>query len=132
MMPPIRQLIRSLRCPDCQFDGGGERPTERILSGPVRRTMMLAVHRWTADWLTGGNSMSRRTSRDLFTRSLDRRLLMQGSTALGLSAASGLGFSPTRHALAQDVTTLKFSHDKPPWQDFFVEQGNLAESAIGI
>src|SRR5688500_9657831 len=120
-------------CPDCQFDGGGERPTQRILTcGPVRRTMMLAVQRWTADWLTGGISMSRRSTRELLARPIDRRRLLQSGSALGLSAASGLGLSTARYALAQDVTTLKFYHDKAPWQDFFVEQGNLAEAAIGV
>jgi multiple sugar transport system substrate-binding protein len=76
--------------------------------------------------------MTHRLLRDITGRSIDRRRLLQGGAALGLTGASGLGLSPARHALAQDVTTLKFYHDKDPWQDFFVEQGNLAESAIGI
>ena len=27
---------------------------------------------------------------------------------------------------------LSFYHDKAPWQDFYVEQGKLAEKAIGV
>jgi multiple sugar transport system substrate-binding protein len=76
--------------------------------------------------------MSDRLSRDLFGRSIDRRRLLQGSAALGLSAAAGLQLPFAQQAFAQDVTTLKFSHDKAGWQNFFVEQGKLAEAAIGV
>jgi multiple sugar transport system substrate-binding protein len=30
------------------------------------------------------------------------------------------------------MTTLTFYHDKAPWQDYFIEQGKLAEAAIGV
>jgi hypothetical protein len=75
--------------------------------------------------------MSHRQVHDLFGRSIDRRRLLQGGAALGVAAASGLKLSPN-YTLAQDVTTLKFYHDKAGWQDYFVEQGNLAEAAIGV
>jgi ABC-type glycerol-3-phosphate transport system substrate-binding protein len=76
--------------------------------------------------------MSRRSTHELLAHPIDRRRLLQGGSALGISAASGLGLSSTRRAHAQDVTTLNFYHDKDPWQDFFIEQGNLAEAAIGV
>jgi multiple sugar transport system substrate-binding protein len=76
--------------------------------------------------------MSSRPLHELFGRSLNRRRLIQGGAALGAATASGLSLSPTYRTLAQDVTTLKFYHDKAPWQDFFVEMGDLAEAAIGI
>ncbi|MFL5762192.1 MAG: ABC transporter substrate-binding protein [Thermomicrobiales bacterium] len=76
--------------------------------------------------------MSDRQSPDRFGRSINRRRLLQGSAALGVGAASGLSLLSASDALAQDVTKLKFSHDKANWQDFFVEQGKLAEAAIGV
>ncbi len=76
--------------------------------------------------------MSHRLLNDVSSRSINRRRLLQGGAALGLASATGLRFAGGPQALAQDVTTLKFSHDKAGWQDFFVEQGKLAEAAIGV
>jgi multiple sugar transport system substrate-binding protein len=73
----------------------------------------------------------RSTSR-LAHHSLNRRRLIQGGAALGVAAASGLHLASPRGISAQDVVTLKFSHDKVNWQDFFIEQGNLAQQAIGV
>lgn len=74
--------------------------------------------------------MSRRSTCDLFSRPIDRRRMLQGSAALGIGAAT---FGSRLHrASAQDVETLRFYHDKAPWQDFFVEQGNLAQQAINV
>jgi multiple sugar transport system substrate-binding protein len=76
--------------------------------------------------------MSHRQVSDLFSRSIDRRRLLQGSAALGVAAASGLSLPSAQRAFAQDVTTLKFYHDKAGWQDYFIEMGDLAEAAIGV
>ncbi len=72
-----------------------------------------------------------RTLRQLTDACTNRRRLLQGSAALGLGAAlpiAGRG----RSTAAQDATTLSFYHDKAPWQDFFIEMGELAQAAIGI
>lgn len=62
--------------------------------------------------------------------SMNRRRLLQGGAALGLGATSlGAGL---HRASAQDVAKLSLYHDKAPWQDFFVEMGNLAETSIGV
>ena len=66
--------------------------------------------------------MTDRFSRDISGRLINRRHLMKGSAALGMAAAAGV-VSPSYQALAQDVVTLKFYHDKSPWQDFYVETG---------
>src|SRR3954447_19993854 len=71
--------------------------------------------------------MTDRFSRDISGRLINRRHLMKGSAALGMAAAAGVGLAPSYQALAQDVVTLKFYHDKSPWQDFYVKQGDLAE-----
>jgi len=76
--------------------------------------------------------MTDRFSRDISGRLINRRHLMKGSAALGMAAAGGLSLAPSYRALAQDVVTLKFYHDKSPWQDFYVKQGDLAEKAIGV
>lgn len=64
---------------------------------------------------------------------MDRRSLLKGGAALGAAGIAGgavlPGMSP---AFAQDVTTLKFSHDKTPWDDFFKEVGDMAKDAIGV
>lgn len=65
-----------------------------------------------------------------------RRRFVQGAGALGLSAAglgaTGLAGFNRRGVGAQDVTTLDFSHDKAPWQDFFLAMGASAEAAVGV
>jgi multiple sugar transport system substrate-binding protein len=64
-------------------------------------------------------------------RPANRRRLLQGGAALGLAAAGLTGVNRSG-VNAQDVTTLAFSHDKQPWQDFFIAQGDLAEAAINV
>jgi multiple sugar transport system substrate-binding protein len=76
--------------------------------------------------------MSNRLLNDISTRSINRRRLLQSGAALGLAGATGLSISSGQRAFAQDMTTLKFYHDKAPWQDYFIEQGKLAEAAIGV
>jgi hypothetical protein len=76
-------------------------------------------------------SFDPRTLRHLTNTRTNRRRLLQGGAALGLGAALplvGRGGS----AAAQDATVLSFYHDKSPWQDFFIEMGELAQAAIGI
>lgn len=81
--------------------------------------------------MTNHTTRSRQHVADLATRSTSRRRLLQSGAGLGLAAgAATLGRSGL--VSAQDVTKLKFMHDKSPWQDFFVAQGNLAEAAIGV
>lgn len=72
-----------------------------------------------------------RTVRHLTDARTNRRRLLQGGAALGLGAALPI-VGRTHGARAQDVTTLKFSHDKAPWQDFFTDMGNLAQQAINV
>lgn len=76
--------------------------------------------------------MSFRSTSRLSQHAINRRRLLQGGAALGVAAASGLHLPSVGRVAAQDAVTLKFSHDKTPWQDFFVEQGDLAQQAIGV
>lgn len=59
----------------------------------------------------------------------DRRQILRGGAAAGFAFAGLTSFH--RRARAQE-TVLKFYHDKAPWQDFFVEMGNMAQEAIGV
>lgn len=82
--------------------------------------------------MTRSNLHMNRALQNLATTHSSRRGLLKGAAAatLGLSGAAALsGFSGVS---AQDVTTLSFSHDKDPWQEFFVEMGDLAEAAISV
>jgi len=72
-----------------------------------------------------------RTIRDLRKARVDRRRLLQSGAALGLGAALPL-VGHSRGAGAQDVTTLEFSHDKNPWQQFIIDMGKLAQQAINV
>lgn len=73
-----------------------------------------------------------RSLRHLSTRATSRRRLLQSGAGLGLAAAGAATLGRSGLVSAQDATTLKFMHDKAPWQDFFVAQGDLAEAAIGV
>ncbi len=76
--------------------------------------------------------------------SMTRRQALTRAAALGLTvpALAGLNASgafaaprPSANGLSsrfQDVTNLKFYHDKSPWQDYFVEMSALAEEQIQI
>jgi ABC-type glycerol-3-phosphate transport system substrate-binding protein len=88
---------------------------------------------------------SKRSRSDLLSsetvgKQLDRRKVVKGGVALGLSlpAASALsqaGASPATHAFSSlhaQSTQLTFIHDKDPWQDFFVEMSDLATEQIDI
>ena len=61
-----------------------------------------------------------------------RRDLMKMGGAAGLSMAAATALPRGFSASAQDITTLNFSHDKAPWQDFFVQMGNSAQEAISV
>ncbi|HEY7031050.1 MAG TPA: extracellular solute-binding protein [Thermomicrobiales bacterium] len=76
-------------------------------------------------------SFDPRTVRHLTDARTSRRRLLQGGAALGLGAALPI-VSHSRGAGAQDVTKLKFSHDKSPWQQFFKDMGDLAQKEINI
>jgi multiple sugar transport system substrate-binding protein len=76
--------------------------------------------------------MSSRHLDRAFDLSMNRRRLLQGGAALGVAAASGLSLPSAQRTFAQDVTTLKFYHDKAGWQPIFEKQGDLAEAAIGV
>jgi len=58
--------------------------------------------------------------------------LMQGGAALSLSMAAPIALGHTIGDVAAQEATLKFYHDKSPWQDFFIAQGELAKAAIGV
>ncbi len=69
---------------------------------------------------------------DLGAGSTSRRRLLQAGAGLGLAAAGASTLGRSGLVSAQDAITLKFMHDKAPWQDFFIAQGDLAEAAIGV
>ena len=77
-----------------------------------------------------------RSAGQMGQRQANRRRFVQGAGALGLSAAglgaTGLAGFNRRGVSAQDVTTLNFTHDKAPWQDFFLAMGESAQAAINI
>jgi multiple sugar transport system substrate-binding protein len=67
----------------------------------------------------------------LFTSRFDRRQLLKGTAAAGAgAAAASMGLGHLQGASAQ--TELSFYHDKSPWQDFFVQLGGSAQTAIGV
>ena len=67
---------------------------------------------------------------DIAATTANRRRLLQGAGLAGAAALMGrLTFDPASVSAAD---TLKFSHDKNNWQDFFKAQGDLAEKAIGV
>lgn len=77
-----------------------------------------------------------RSAGQMGQRQANRRRFVQSAGALGLSAAglgaTGLAGFNRRGVSAQDVTNLNFTHDKAPWQDFFVAMGDAAEAAINV
>jgi len=63
----------------------------------------------------------------------DRRSLLKGGAALGAAGfAGGLSMLDIDQAFAQDTVELTFYHDKTPWDDFFIAEGDAAEKAIGV
>ncbi len=65
---------------------------------------------------------------------MDRRALLKGGAALGAAGvmAGGATAIGLEQAMAQDLTTLNFYHDKTPWDDFFKGVGDLAKDAINV
>ena len=67
----------------------------------------------------------------LLTSRFDRRQLLKGTAAAGAGvAAASMGLGHLQGVSAQ--TELSFYHDKSPWQDFFVQLGESAQTAIGV
>ncbi len=65
-----------------------------------------------------------------------RRTLVKGGLALGAASpaiAAFLAAGPgAGRAAAQGTTTLRFSHDKAPWDEFYQEMGQMSAEAIGV
>ena len=74
---------------------------------------------------------------DVRTRRHSRRELVKRGLALGLGLpavaailAGGPGVRRTR--AAQESTTLRFAHDKVPWEELYQEMGEMSAEAVGI
>jgi multiple sugar transport system substrate-binding protein len=61
----------------------------------------------------------------------DRRRLLKGAAGMGAAMAAAGSLGSLGRVAAQE-TTLSFYHDKAPWQDYFVDMGDMAQEAIGI
>ncbi len=66
-----------------------------------------------------------------------RRELLKRGVALGLSAPAiaavmASSAAPSRVAAALQTTTLRFSHDKAPWDELYQDMSQMAADATGI
>src|SRR3712207_5595890 len=72
------------------------------------------------------------SERRLSRRELGKRGAAVGLSASGIGAALAVGPGASRRAGAQAETTLRFAHDKAPWDEWYQEMGQLSVEATGI